>query len=46
MFEVYQLLRVIGERYHFTTYKEITPLPSHSGDANFPDELIVVEEGK
>ncbi|TXG48446.1 hypothetical protein EZV62_027740 [Acer yangbiense] len=46
MFEVYQLLRAIGERYNFTTDEEITPLPSHSGDANFPDELIVAEEEK
>ncbi|KAK2635102.1 hypothetical protein Ddye_029894 [Dipteronia dyeriana] len=46
MFEVYQLLRAIGERYNFTTDEEITPLPSHSGDANFPDELIVAEEAK
>ncbi|KAK1556657.1 hypothetical protein Q3G72_009583 [Acer saccharum] len=44
MFEVYQLLRAIGERYNFTTDEEITPLPSHSGDANFPDELIVAKE--
>ncbi|KAI9198897.1 hypothetical protein LWI28_024023 [Acer negundo] len=46
MFEVYQLLRAIGERYNFTTDEEITPLPSHSGDANFQDELIVAKEAK
>ncbi|KAK3189140.1 hypothetical protein Dsin_028701 [Dipteronia sinensis] len=46
MFEVYQLLRAIGERYNFTTDEEITPLPSHSPDANFPDELIVADEAK
>lgn len=40
MFEVYQLLRAIAERYHFTTDDEIM-LPSNTGDPNFPDELIV-----
>ncbi|KAL5773810.1 hypothetical protein ACOSQ2_013734 [Xanthoceras sorbifolium] len=46
MFEVNQLLRAIGERYNFTTDEDITLLPSHSGDADFPDELIVAEEAK
>lgn len=40
MFEVFQLLRAIGERYHFTTDDEIM-LPSDTGDTDFPDELIV-----
>lgn len=43
MFEVYQLLRAIGERYNFTTDEDITPLSSYAGDANFPDELIVAQ---
>ncbi|XXG89427.1 hypothetical protein AAC387_Pa12g1425 [Persea americana] len=41
MFEVFQLLRAIGERYHFTTDDEIL-FPSNSGD--LPDELIVAQE--
>ncbi|GAB4855911.1 hypothetical protein Ancab_024551 [Ancistrocladus abbreviatus] len=40
MFEVHQLLRAIGERYHFTTDDEIM-LPLDSSDVDFPDELIV-----
>ncbi|XP_010242455.1 PREDICTED: probably inactive leucine-rich repeat receptor-like protein kinase At5g48380 [Nelumbo nucifera] len=40
MFEVYQLLRAIGERYNFTVDDEIL-VPSDSGDADIPDELIV-----
>ncbi|XP_073000214.1 probably inactive leucine-rich repeat receptor-like protein kinase At5g48380 [Typha latifolia] len=40
MFEVYQLLRAIGERYHFTADDEIV-LPIQSTDADFLDELIV-----
>ncbi|KAF6164605.1 hypothetical protein GIB67_032833 [Kingdonia uniflora] len=40
MFEVFQLLRAIGEKYHFTTDDDIT-LPSNTIDADFPDELIV-----
>ncbi|KAB5544445.1 hypothetical protein DKX38_012557 [Salix brachista] len=43
MFEVHQLLRAIGERYHFTTEDDII-LPSHTGDTAFPDELIVANE--
>jgi serine/threonine protein kinase len=43
MFEVYQLLRAIGERYHFTADDEIL-MPSDSSDVNFPDELIVAQE--
>lgn len=43
MFEVYQLLRAIGENYHFTTDDEIL-MPSDSTDANCQDELIVALE--
>ena len=43
MFEVYQLLRAIGERYHFTTDDDIL-MPTDTSDANFPDELIVAQE--
>ncbi|XP_075635548.1 probably inactive leucine-rich repeat receptor-like protein kinase At5g48380 isoform X2 [Castanea sativa] len=43
MFEVYQLLRAIGERYHFTTDDDIF-MPTDTSDANFPDELIVAQE--
>lgn len=40
MFEVYQLLRAIGERYHFTTDDDIL-VPTT--DADYPDELIVAQ---
>ncbi|KAH9622778.1 hypothetical protein KSS87_007374 [Heliosperma pusillum] len=40
MFEVYQLLRAIGEKYHFTAEDEIM-IPTETSDTNFPDELIV-----
>lgn len=40
MFEVYQLLRAIGERYHFTTDDDIL-LPTLNTDADYLDELIV-----
>lgn len=43
MFEVYQLLRAIGERYHFTVDDEIL-VPTEDGDANFPVELIVAQD--
>lgn len=42
MFEVYQLLRAIGERYHFTADDEIL-LPPQSTDADYLDELIVAQ---
>ncbi|THG01542.1 hypothetical protein TEA_020293 [Camellia sinensis var. sinensis] len=45
MFEVYQLLRAIGERYNFTTADDIL-MPSDTGDADFIEELIVAREGK
>ncbi|KAL0917980.1 hypothetical protein M5K25_013094 [Dendrobium thyrsiflorum] len=41
MFEVYQLLRAIGEKYHFTTDDDLPMLlPSADGDL---DELIVAQ---
>ncbi|GMI66328.1 BAK1-interacting receptor-like kinase 1 [Hibiscus trionum] len=43
MFEVYQLLRAIGERYHFTTDDEIL-MPSDVGDVDYLEELIVARE--
>ncbi|XP_012490947.1 probably inactive leucine-rich repeat receptor-like protein kinase At5g48380 [Gossypium raimondii] len=43
MFEVYQLLRAIGERYKFTTEEEIL-MPSDTGDADYLEELIVARE--
>ncbi|WOL14311.1 putative inactive leucine-rich repeat receptor-like protein kinase [Canna indica] len=42
MFEVYQLLRAIGEKYHFTTDDDIL-LPPSSTDAETLDELIVAK---
>ncbi|XWS75972.1 hypothetical protein CRYUN_Cryun01aG0137200 [Craigia yunnanensis] len=45
MFEVYQLLRAIGERYNFTTEDEIL-MPSDTGDADYMEELIVAREVK
>ncbi|KAL3517907.1 hypothetical protein ACH5RR_020496 [Cinchona calisaya] len=44
MFEVYQLLRAIGERYNFTTDDDILML-SENGDADQLQELIVAREG-
>ncbi|KAF7845132.1 putative inactive leucine-rich repeat receptor-like protein kinase [Senna tora] len=43
LFEVYQLLRAIGERYNFTTEDEIL-LPSDIGEADNLEELIVARE--
>ncbi|KAK4846339.1 hypothetical protein QYF36_016096 [Acer negundo] len=45
MFEVYQFLRAIGERYHFTVEDEIL-MPSEDTDADFIEELIVAREVK
>ncbi|KAJ6849719.1 putative inactive leucine-rich repeat receptor-like protein kinase [Iris pallida] len=42
MFEVYQLLRAIAERYHFTADDDIL-LPPESTDADYLDELIVAK---
>ncbi|XP_019178389.1 PREDICTED: probably inactive leucine-rich repeat receptor-like protein kinase At5g48380 [Ipomoea nil] len=43
MYEVYQLLRAIGERYHFTTYDEILMPIENGGDVEL-EELIVARE--
>ncbi|GLT46085.1 hypothetical protein SLA2020_198700 [Shorea laevis] len=43
MFEVYQLLRAIGEKYNFTAEDEIM-MPADSGDADKLEELIVARE--
>ncbi|KAK0590897.1 hypothetical protein LWI29_003367 [Acer saccharum] len=45
MFEVYQFLRAIGERYHFTVEDEIL-MPSEDTAADFIEELIVAREVK
>ncbi|XP_031405163.1 probably inactive leucine-rich repeat receptor-like protein kinase At5g48380 [Punica granatum] len=42
MFEVYQLLRAIGERYNFSTENDIM-VPTDSGDAHW-EELIVAQD--
>ncbi|GJM88605.1 hypothetical protein PR202_ga04684 [Eleusine coracana subsp. coracana] len=42
MFEVYQLLRAIGERYHFTADDDLV-LPPMSTDGEALDELIVAQ---
>lgn len=43
MFEVYQLLRAIGEHYHFSTDDEILMMPTYTGDAGHI-ELIVARD--
>lgn len=45
MFEVYQLLRAIGERYNFTSEDDIFLLSDSGGDAAF-EELIVAQDTK
>uniref|UniRef100_A0A2P2MTM2 Uncharacterized protein MANES_13G056500 n=1 Tax=Rhizophora mucronata TaxID=61149 RepID=A0A2P2MTM2_RHIMU len=45
MFEVYQLLRAVGEQYHFTTEDEVL-MPSDTGDNDYVEELIVAQEVK
>ncbi|KAL5580090.1 hypothetical protein UlMin_012532 [Ulmus minor] len=40
MFEVYQFLRAIGQRYHFTADDDIL-VPIRNDDGDLPDELIV-----
>ncbi|KAF8005685.1 hypothetical protein BT93_K0079 [Corymbia citriodora subsp. variegata] len=45
MFEVYQFLRAIGERYHFSTDNELM-MPIDSGDSDCLEELIVAREAK
>ncbi|KAK6145174.1 hypothetical protein DH2020_021994 [Rehmannia glutinosa] len=44
MFEVYQLLRAIGQRYDFTTEDEILMLSEDAGDADQLVELIVARD--
>ncbi|KAL8261946.1 hypothetical protein R6Q59_025995 [Mikania micrantha] len=43
MFEVYQLLRAIGQHYHFSTDDEILMMPSDNGDVGHI-ELIVARD--
>ncbi|XP_024020844.1 probably inactive leucine-rich repeat receptor-like protein kinase At5g48380 [Morus notabilis] len=43
MFEVYQLLRAIGEKYHFTADDDIL-MPTETGDVDDLEELIVARE--
>nr|XP_023929608.1 probably inactive leucine-rich repeat receptor-like protein kinase At5g48380 [Quercus suber] len=45
MFEVYQLLRAIGERYNFTIEDDML-MPSNSGEADCLEELIVARDEK
>uniref|UniRef100_A0A2N9ET20 non-specific serine/threonine protein kinase n=1 Tax=Fagus sylvatica TaxID=28930 RepID=A0A2N9ET20_FAGSY len=45
MFEVFQLLRAIGERYNFAIEDEML-MPSSTGDADCFEELIVAREEK
>ncbi|XP_031113100.1 probably inactive leucine-rich repeat receptor-like protein kinase At5g48380 [Ipomoea triloba] len=44
MYEVYQLLRAIGEHYHFTTDDDILLLPTETEDGFQLEELIVARE--
>lgn len=44
MYEVYQLLRAIGEKYAFTDQNDEIPLCTESGDTQYTDELIVTRE--
>lgn len=44
MFEVYQLLRAIGQRYDFTTEDDLLTLPEGGGSAEGVIELIVARE--
>ncbi|XP_024981703.1 probably inactive leucine-rich repeat receptor-like protein kinase At5g48380 [Cynara cardunculus var. scolymus] len=46
MFEVYQLLRAIGEHYHFTTDDEVLMMPSDNGGDAGQIELIVARDVK
>uniref|UniRef100_A0A0D9ZZ72 non-specific serine/threonine protein kinase n=1 Tax=Oryza glumipatula TaxID=40148 RepID=A0A0D9ZZ72_9ORYZ len=43
MFEVYQLLRAIGEKYHFSAEDDLMMLPPLSTDGETLDELIVAQ---
>lgn len=44
MFEVYQLLRAIGQRYNFSAADDVLMMPSEQSDADFIEELIVARE--
>nr|GMD69170.1 probably inactive leucine-rich repeat receptor-like protein kinase At5g48380 [Ipomoea batatas] len=44
MYEVYQLLRAIGEHYHFTTDDDILLLPTETEEGFQLEELIVARE--
>lgn len=44
MFEVYQLLRAIGQRYDFTTEDEVLEMSEGGGDENQLVELIVARD--
>uniref|UniRef100_A0A0D6QWK6 Protein kinase domain-containing protein n=1 Tax=Araucaria cunninghamii TaxID=56994 RepID=A0A0D6QWK6_ARACU len=44
MYEVYQLLRAIGEKYNFSDQNDEIPLVSETADADYSDELIVARE--
>lgn len=44
MFEVYQLLRAIGENYHFTAAENEIMVLTENSDAGFPADLIVARE--
>lgn len=44
MFEVYQLLRAIGERYNFTTDDDLSMMPTEIGDGDHLEELIVARD--
>uniref|UniRef100_A0A0C9S705 TSA: Wollemia nobilis Ref_Wollemi_Transcript_14074_2786 transcribed RNA sequence n=1 Tax=Wollemia nobilis TaxID=56998 RepID=A0A0C9S705_9CONI len=44
MYEVYQLLRAIGEKYNFSDQNDEIPLVSDTADADYSDELIVARE--
>jgi hypothetical protein len=41
MFEVYQLLRAVGEKYHFSAADDELTLRPRDADSERPDELIV-----
>ncbi|XP_051134461.1 probably inactive leucine-rich repeat receptor-like protein kinase At5g48380 isoform X2 [Andrographis paniculata] len=45
MFEVYQLLRAVGQRYDFSTEDDLLVLPEDGGNADRVVELIVARDG-
>lgn len=44
MYEVYQLLRAIGEKYNFSDQNDEIPLATGTTDADYSDELIVARD--